>query len=636
MTAVCGLLRLDASPADRGRLDAMNSAAVLLRPDDACATVHGPAALAERRRARPAAGAAAPLPRAGGDGSPVAVLDGRIDNREEILATLPQVPAGADDVDVLAAAYRAWGDGLLQRLVGEFALAVWDPLDRRLLCANDPAGIRRVYYWLRPRELVFASQLRQLLAGEEPPGLDDEYFGLFLLDGAPPLAATPYRGIRKLPPGHCLIAEDGRVRVERWWRPEELAPILYRDDDEYAAHFRDVFAQAVRAHLRADGPVWSELSGGLDSSSIVAVAQRLFRAGEAHDRGFATATMVFATTGPGDDPRYRQSLIERDGFTAHTITADESNVFADMPAGVAFWDEPHQQVRFYAFFRRYQRMLGEAGVSALLCGNGGEIPMLLEYPPPLHLADLLRRGRWRTAWREALIWQRALRLPLANVAWTWGVSPLLRPPNRSYAFEKPALPAWIEPAFARRLGLSRRANRAVMPPVFRSVGDQWQYEKLGRCGEALFRGYMEYGCEMRYPFLSRPVLEFGLAVPYRRLLTPGTFKPVLRRAMAGILPEVIRTRVDKGDIGRWVVRSLAAEWPVLEPLLRHSVLAELGYVRGEELHRAVHLFTYGKAERTGLLSAIVALEIWTRWALGAPPFASLRQPADRHAEVALA
>jgi asparagine synthase (glutamine-hydrolysing) len=634
MSAICGLLRLDGSPADRERLDAMTTAAVLLRPDAARAAVLGPAALAERGPVR-SGDAGAPPDRTGVGSSPVAVLDGRIDNREEILAALPDVAGNAGDAELLAAAYRAWGEGLLQRLIGDFALAVWDLQARRLLCARDPAGIRRFYYWHRPGELSFASQLRQLLTAAEAPAFDDEYFGLFLLDGAPALAATPYQGIRRLPPGHCLIAEDGRVRVERWWRPESLAPILYRDDDEYAAHFREVFAQAVRAHLRADGPVWSELSGGLDSSSIVAVAQRLFRAGEARDRGFATATMVFATTGPGDDPRYRQSLIERDGFPAHTITADENNVFADMPAGVAFWDEPHQQVRFYAFFRRYQRMLEEAGVSALLCGNGGEIPVLTEYPPPLHLADLLRQGRWGTAWREALIWQRALRLPLANVMWVWGVSPLLRPPNRSYAFEKAVLPAWIEPAFARRLGLARRANRAIMPPAFHGVGDQWQYEKLGRSCEALFRGYMEYGCEMRYPFLARPVLEFGFAVPYRRLLAPGTFKPVLRRAMAGILPETIRTRVDKGDIGRWVVRSLAAQWPALEPLLRNSVLAELGYVRGEELHRAVHMFTYGKAQRTGLLSAIVALEIWTRWALGASPFASPRQPADRHAEVAV-
>lgn len=624
MSAISGLLRFDGAPPDRSLLEAMNDRAVVGEPSARRIVVSAPAGLAERRR-RSAAGESAAGSPAGDPEAPLAVLDGRIDNLDELAAALPYLEPGSPDVELLAAGFRAWGDGLLDRLEGVFALAIWDPVRRRLLVARDPAGIRRCYWWQQPGGIVFASQLRQLVTSAEAPPFDDEYFGLFLLDGVPPLTRSPYRGILRLAPGHCLVAEDGRVRVERYWRPEDLAPVVYRDDEQYAEHFRDVFLRAVHAQLGGEGTVWSELSGGLDSSSIVAAAQHLFRDGTAEDRGFATVTMVFESSGPGDDPRYRQSLIERDGFTAHDIVADRSNVFADMPEGVGYWDEPHQQIRFFRFFQRYARMLAEAGVEALLAGNGGEIPVLTEYPPPLHIADLLRSGRWIAAWRETLIWQRALRLPSTNVLWTWGLQPLLRPSNRSYAFERRALPRWIDGAFARRLGLEHYANAACMPQVFPSIGDQWQYEKVGRSSEALFRGLMEYGCEPRYPFMARPVLELGLAIPYPRLLTPGAFKPVLRRAMKGLLPEVIRQRADKGDIGRWVVRSLAAEWPRLQPLLSRPLLAELGYADGDALREAARMLTYGKAERTGLLSAVIALEIWVRWAHGAAPFATARQ-----------
>jgi asparagine synthase (glutamine-hydrolysing) len=617
MSAICGLRHPDDRPVSPEEIERMNARALLLRPDAGGVWRQGPVGLGSRwRRTAPSLG---PLrqPYCSREDDVALVLDGRIDNREDLLDRLPAgVDRAAPDEALLLFAYQVWGMDCLRQLAGDFAFAVWDGRLRRLLLARDVAGIRRFYYRATERTLSFASQLRQLLEPGESPAFDEEYFGLFLLDGLPPLSATPYAGIRRLPPGHRLVLQDGRFEVERYWRPEELPQIHYGTDDAYAEHFRDLFRRTVRAQLRADGPVWSELSGGLDSSSIVCTAQEIFRAGEAPDHSFATVTTVFDHTGPGDDPRYRRSVVEKYGIDSRSIVADLSPVFGDMAAGTAYWDEPHPQLRFFSFLQRYAGMLTKAGVEVLLAGNGAEVPALLEYPPPLHLADLLRSFRWGEFLREAQIWQHAFKLPLLNTLWTWGLSPLLRPPNRAYALEASRLPPWIAPGFAKKLDLRARANRGCMPKVFRSVGDQWQYEKLGRVCEGLYRGYLEYVCDIRYPFLSRPLLEYCLAIPYRRLLAPGEFKPILRRAMRRILPEEVRTRVDKGSVDKWVIQSLAQEWPRLEPVVRSPVLAELGFVDAAELHRSIHLFSYGRAERTALLSAIITLEVWVRSVLG--------------------
>lgn len=611
MTTVYGLLRRDGAPAASPVLDAMASAALLMRPAERGQRTVGPAGLGTF--AAPAGG-----PAVDAETESCLVFEGHLHNRQELAGEL-SLPADAGDAEVALAALLRWGSACAARFTGPFTFIAWDGESRRMVAARDALGIRSFYYRALHDRVLLSSQLRQILAAlGDRPALEEEHFALFLLDGIPPYRTTPYQGIRKLPPGHVLIADSGAVREQRYWRPEELPEVVHSDPRDYAAQYLEHLRDAVEVNLRADGPVWCDLSGGLDSSSAVCLAQEILRAGETDAPDFGTLTILFDETSSGDEEKYRRAVLDKYSLEANYIVGDACCVFEDMAEAASYYDEPNQQIRFFSLFRKYRELLQRNGVRALLRGTAAEVGALTENPRPLHLADYARSLKVRALFRELLRWQKTLRIPLINMLSQFVLRPLRaeHPLNRYYDW--PTVPGWIDPQFARRMDLESATNRGWMPRRFRSVGDQWQYEKATRASSYLYRGYMEAVCENRYPFLHRPLVEYCLALPYEQKVLPGVFKPLLRRAMAGILPDEIRLRRDKGDIGHWVIRSVSRQWPELSEVLREPVLGSLGFVDQEELYRQVHLFGYGKAKRTFLLSSIVTLEYWTRHALEVP------------------
>lgn len=534
---------------------------------------------------------------------------GRIDNRSDLIS---QGLSGSQE-DLLLGAYERWGLDLVHHLVGDFAFALWDPAVRRLFCARDAVGARTVYYRFDGRTFSFGSQLRQLTPREASlPPFEERYFGHFLLEGHPHLTLTPFQGIEKLPGGHLLVVDEGGVRQERWWRPEELETIEYADDREYAAHFFELFHDSVAAQLAAHGPVWCELSGGLDSSSIACMAREIYCARGIEPPDFTTLTGTYDDPRAGDEPRYYESVIERCGVRAETVVVDAHDLFQDMEEAAVLWDEPADQIRFFSYQRRLAELFAQEGVDVLLSGLGAEVVVGFEVPHPLHLPDLLRTGRWGEFLKEVKAWQEAERLPFANVLGRYVLKPLFGPPLNKYYDLELVLPPWIQPDLARRLGLRKQVNHGWMPRRFDSVASQWLYEKIGRLQVQIYRGLLEKRLDPRYPFLSRPLLDFCLSTPFSGKNKPKQFKPMLRDAMKGTLPEVVRTRKDKGGLGPLVIRSMSRQWRRLEPILRAPVLSALGFVDQQALYDTLKLLSYGKARRTPLLTAPLALEFWAR------------------------
>ena len=537
------------------------------------------------------------------------VFAGRIDNRAELASKGLTGP----DREVILGAYERWGTGALERIEGDFVLALWDPAERRLVCARDAAGVRTLYFRFDGRTFSFGSQLRQLTPRSQSlPFFAEDFFAHFLLEGEPHLTLTPFQGIEKLPVGHLLVVNEGGVRRERWWRPEELEKIHYADDSEYAEHFLDLFRSSVAARLEAEGPVWSELSGGLDSSSIVCMAREIYRSEGVEQPDFTTLTWIFEDPRSGDAREYYESVVKHCGLKSETSTADARDIFEDMMTGAVFWDEPADQIRFFSLLQGMSERTTQGGADAILSGTGAEMVVGFERPEPLHLPDLLRARRWSDFLEELRGYQEFERLPYSNMLGRYVLRPLFGPPLNKYYDLDFQIPAWIHDDLARRTNLRKRVNRGLMPRRFESVADQWLYEKIGRTHMILHRGFLEKQLEWRYPFLSRSLLDFSLAVPHERKNRAGQFKPILREAMRGILPEVVRTRKDKGNLGTLVIRSMSRQWARLEPILRSPVLSELGFVDQGALFDMLRGLSFGQARRTPLLTAPLSLEMWTR------------------------
>ena len=596
-----------------GVVGRMNDAAQLLLPGRRRSWTQGSIGLF---CASPHVGATGPVdaePAGDGPGRRTLVFDGRLDNREELVAELRRHGArpGASDVALTLAAYAAWGDACASKLIGDFAFALWDAARRRLLCVRDPLGVRPLYMGLRDDLVCFATQIRQILAARtQTPPFDLEFFADRLAHGVDraDAACTPYRGVSRLKPGHRLIAEDGRARIERYWEWSTGQAAANRDPCEYVDRFRETFSSAVASRMRGAGRVWSDLSGGLDSSSIVSVAAR--RRGGSR---LSVISVVFDRSTLSDERQWAATVARTLGVDRHCIDGDAQPPFTRLAEAVRYWEEPHAAAAFFGVHRQYQRLMGRAGVPILLTGIGAEAVVMSKQQSPVHLADLARRGRLAALWRELDRWQRALGIPLGNVASRYCLRPLGSRPLVNHG-RLPELPDWVAGSFARRWNLEGRARNGSMPSARRGVADQWHVEGVGRITGFLLRGWLEKACDIRYPFLHRPLVELALATPWSLKAVPGEPKALLRRAMQGVLPEEVRRRTQNASTGHAAYTGLRREWPVLERIVASSMLAELGAVDRERLRDALHLARQGHAFDLGGLLSTLTLDAWLQHA----------------------
>ena len=541
------------------------------------------------------------------------VFDGRIDNRGALIEELSggDLDTSVDDSELVLAAYEAWGDSCPERLVGDFAFGLWDDGARRLLCARDPLGVRPLYVLLQDALVGFATQLGQLRAVcAQTPALDMEYVAdrLALDVDRPGSGRTPYRGLSRLEPGHRLVAENGRVRIERYWEWRAPGGRVGRKDEDHVDEFLGTFSEAVASRMPGTEPVWTDLSGGLDSSAITCVAARLHGR-----RRLSPITVVFGESTLSDEREWAAAVERAVELERHDIDGDVHHVFSRLGEAVQHWEEPHGAAAFFGVHERYARLMKGNGVPVLLSGIGAEAVVLSKHQEPVHLADLLRRGRLVQLWRELDRWQQALRKPLSNVALRYALRPLLGRAGISYGWT-PGGHDWITESFARKWNLRDRARSGNMPRTGRGTADQWHVERIGWITGFLLRGYLEKACDIRYPFLHRPLVELALAMPWSLKAVPGEPKAVLRRAMKGILPEPVRCRTQNASTGHAAYNGLRKEWPVLEQIVDSSVLVELGAVDRERLRTALHMARQGHAPDLGGLLSTLTLDAWLQHA----------------------
>ena len=517
------------------------------------------------------------------------------------------------DGEVLLHAWREWGEDALQRLNGMFAFAVWDDARRTLTLAADRFGERPVYWAHDGERLLFASDVRALLRAD--PALRapaPAALGPYLARGVmPPIDASFFARVRRLPGAHLLRWRDGRVEVARWWTPRRVdVPDRY---EEAVAELRRLLLDAVALRLRSDVPVGTSLSGGVDSSAIVALSAQL--AGDHRRHAFTARFPGFAR----DEWRYASAVAQAAGVGEHHAvepTGDE--LLDDLEAFVAAHEEPVGSSSVYAQYR-VMRAAREAGVTVLLDGQGADELLggydgvngwALRSQGPRALARALADPTER---RDVLVSLGADRLPRA-VARRHRVrssSPYCAPAvARAAAAYEPARADWAadRPPLAREL--ARQAFHTSMPALLRYAD----------------RNAMAHSREVRLPFLDHRVAELVGSLPAGFLYRAATKKAILRDAVRDLVPAVVLDRRDKVGYetpeARWLAQPAARE-RIAEALLDRGA-------RTAELVDRDALAADLRAERwrdpNGLWRAL-NLELWLRALDAAPAAADARVDA---------
>jgi asparagine synthase (glutamine-hydrolysing) len=488
---------------------------------------------------------------------------------------------GSCDLVRMAAAVRAHGTEAVRGLLGDFAFVYWDAGARRIIAGRDVFGVRTLYRRELADAWLWSSSASALIDRED---YDPEYAAEFLLNGYDPSDRTPYLGVRAVPAGSVASVAHGVLGVRQYWSVGEFAPAAdgaaeFADTAAVVAEFRRLFERSVATRLRGDGDgrVWSMLSGGLDSSSIVSMAGVLVRQGEV-PQGLGGAVSFVDSY---DDEGAHQRAVAHEYGVRHESVVDDW-LWRDDGGVPPMMDEPHTLYGFYARNRRFCDLVRCGGANVLLCGTGPDhyLAGSLSF-----FADWVARGEWARAVRELARWAVLANMPFWRFATECAVMPLLPlAVRRAFAGAAGRTPSWFQPAFARRWSVRERTawRRGNAAPGGRLYAGEIEFN-MGHIPPSIDRGEFEDGIEMRYPFLDRRLVEFSLGLPRELRTQPHARKWIQREGMRGVLPESVRMRRSKGGITGRTRWSLQREHAVVADLLRDPIVAELGYVDRDAL-----------------------------------------------------
>lgn len=543
----------------------------------------------------------------------VLTWDGRLDNRATFTSAMRDtLSTDSPDCSIAAAAYERWGTDCLAMLRGDWALSLWNPRDRSLLLAKDPVGTRPLYYSAEPEQVTWSSILDPLVrfAGKDF-ALDEEYLAGWLAF-FPAAHLTPYLGIESVPPSCFVRLAAGSRTICKYWDFDTTKQIRYATDAEYEEHFRIAFRESVRRRLRAASPALAELSGGMDSSSIVCMADAIL-AQEGAETPRLDTLSYFNDSEPHWNERPYFTHVEqkrgRTGFHIDLGTRDASRF--------EFGCSPFQTAPGAGWRRNNSRneraeCIRTGGYRVVLSGIGGdEVTGGVPTPVP-ELADLMVRARFPVLVHQLKIWALAKRKPWFHL--------LLEASSRflpSRFVPVPAhlgVPAWLNADFSRR----NHSALAGYPARLKLFGPLPSFQEnlltLGALRRQLACDPLPSGPvhERRYPFLDRDLLEFLFAVPREQLVRPGQRRSLVRRALAGIVPEEVLGRRRKAYVSRAPMTAFSQERERLEELGRGMVAGSLGIVDVPSFSETLQKARSGQEVPIIPLVRTIELEIWLR------------------------
>lgn len=625
MCGIAGIIATDClQPGDAERAVAMRDVMTHRGPDAAGIHADARAVLAHRRLSIVDL-ATGQQPLSNEDGSIWVTFNGEIYNHRDIRPVLESAGHGyrsKSDTETIVHAYEQWGDECVHQFRGMFAFAIWDAPKRRLLLVRDRLGVKPVYWTMAGGRLLFASEIKGLLAS----GLVEARPNQALL---PELLATRYTsgtetlfaGVHKLLPGHRLVFQNGEVAISKYWDVPLDGPDPQwerRGAREAVAQFRELLTESVRLRLMADVPLGVFLSGGIDSSAVAALMAREI------DRPVETFSVAFADRA-FSELDYARSVATAIGAHSHHVVIDDTQFFDALPRLIWHEDEPIAHPSSVPL--HFVSALAREHVKVVLTGEGSD-ELLAGY------------GKYPRAlfnWRAGGLYERALPATLRSaVADT--LVPML--PGRVGRYARRSFLAMPRDAATMFMdnfaGVPMRLQHELLDPSLahgrRPYVASLEYFDAGGGSSGMLdrllytdiKTYlvellmkqdqmsMSTSIESRVPFLDHRLVEFAARLPERFKLSGFTTKWILREAVRGLLPRQILTRKKMGfpvPFARWV----RGPW---HDVARDVLLDRRTRERGITNPAAVAALLEGtrRGERAGgdSIWALLNLELWYR------------------------
>jgi asparagine synthase (glutamine-hydrolysing) len=547
----------------------------------------------------------------------VITWDGRLDNRVDLISELrDSLTVNSTDVAIVTAAYEKWGANCFAKLIGDWALSIWNPRERSVLLAKDPVGTKHLYYSFDEKQLTWSTILDPLvrLAGKTF-ALNEEYiagwFSMF-----PAVDLTPCVGIHSVLPSSSVVLRPGKRVVSKYWDFDPKNKIRYRTDAEYEEHFRIVFATAVQRKLRSDRPVLAELSGGRDSSSIVCMADTIVARGTAETPRLDTLSMYDDSEPNWNERPYFTKVEEKRGRTGWHVNVgaqDPEKIQASEPPPESiharFVPTPGYDGRTAPYFRM---CMVSQGNRVVLSGIGGDEVMGGVPTPVPELENLLARAQFGALAHQLKVWALEKRKPWFHLLWeaARGFFPLALVGVPKYMRPAP----WLQSRFVKR----HWAALTGYPSMTKLFGPLPSFQANVGTLDALRRQLartalpFEPPYEKRYPYLDRGLLEFMFAIPREQLVRPTQRRSLMRRALVGIVPDEILNRKTKAFVARSSMLAISNDWAHFAGMTQNMLSSSLGIVDPERISEALQKVRRGEEVPVIILRRTLCLEEWLK------------------------
>lgn len=561
MSGIAGMLRFDGQPVSRSELDRVANALRAHGPDRSDVSISSSTGFVHVLMRMTPEDRADHQPYRGQSGAMI-TADLRLDNREDILRRIGLSNQDAmtwPDSRVLLSAWERLGDAVWPMLRGPFAAAIWNPQQRLLTLARDHIGLNVVMWHRSERFFAFATMPNGLFAmNAVPRELSEEKFADFLVLNHAEHTTTIYRDIFRVPPAHVMqVDSGGATKLLPYWSVRDIRPVRLPSDQDYAEGLRERLNVAVRRQMRSAHPIGCLLSGGLDSSSVAALAaralhenkQRLAAFTGVPRRGFDAPV---AAGHYADETLYVDAIARAAGNIDVTYVENTAaDDFAEIDRFFIALEGPVRNPTNLGWVLAILRLARQQGRRVLLGGLRGN--STISWSGWSQAAAHLKRGRWLTALRQWRLYYR--RTPHSRWATTRNlfIEPLMsqwlsserRHPRRVAPWQQHSP---IRPEFAAAMGVDARARTNRHDFLYRTRSDERIQSLLQAdyAGDWYAAEKALTGVEVRDPTADIDVVSYCFGVPPEQYLAEGTDRSLIRRAMWGLLPDAVLTNNLRG------------------------------------------------------------------------------------------
>lgn len=543
----------------------------------------------------------------------VVSFDGRLDNYRELVDQLGLNAEEVSDSEIVLGAFLRWGENCFTRFTGDWAIALWSGLKRCLYLARDHAGTRTLYFARTKNEIRWSTYLDALVVIGGPQTLSEDYAARYLAQ-LPMRDLTPYEGIQAVLPGHYLRIADGKISRHPHWSALIHGTIEYKSEAEYDEHFLSLFRQAVARRTGPGAPILAELSGGMDSTSIVCVSDHMRRL-EHPGAEILDTISYYDDTETSLDERTYFSITEktRGKVGTHIDLELRNRTFAQHDAADGLYLIPGADNLTFRKELRFHDLVWSHGFRSILSGIGGDEVLGGVSTGLPELSDYLVFFRWASLFRQAFSWSMVDRSPLALTLVRAAVhsSKTLR----LQRVNNHELPPWIAQRFVPALNHAKRTlhqglfSRWNAPSKLDNAMSWWSImETLPHLFPLIL-----YRPEYRYPYLDKDLVEYLFSIPRTQILRPGRRRFLMRRSLATIVPEEILERRRKAFQLHGPLTALREAADALRGLFTNSPhVVQRGWVDADELRNALNRIARGDAQHWQGLLRVITLELWLR------------------------